>query len=69
MRWDLDHNTLFEFNGWVLSQNTKGVPIRGFLSAQLMCLWALVEEIGLDNPGPAFKEVLSKWDARQDPLG
>jgi len=33
VRWDLDHNTLFEMHGWVLNQNIKGVPIGGFLSA------------------------------------
>ena len=41
--WDLDHNTLFGYQGWVLSQNLQCVPIGGLLSAQLMCLWALIK--------------------------
>ena len=45
VRWELHHNTLFEIDGWVLNQNIKGVPIGGFLSAQLMCIWALVQGI------------------------
>ena len=24
VEWDLNHNTLFEYNGWVLNQNIKG---------------------------------------------
>ena len=44
VRWDLYHNTLFEVWGTVLRQARKGVPIGGYLSAQLMCLWALVHE-------------------------
>ena len=42
--WDLNQNTLFEVWGVVLHQAKRGVPIGGFLSAQLMCLWALVQE-------------------------
>ena len=36
VRWDLDHNTFFEMDSWVLNQHIKGVPIGGFWSAQLM---------------------------------
>ena len=42
--WDLNQNTLFEVWGVALRQAKRGVPIGGFLSAQLMCLWALVQE-------------------------
>ena len=58
VRWDLEHNTLFEVDGWVLTQNIKGVPIGGFWSAQLMCIWALVQEIHvMQNQVPIFAEV------------
>ena len=43
--WDINCNTTFEYNGWVLNQNIKGVPVGGFQSAQLLCPWALVKEI------------------------
>ena len=49
VEWDVDHNTLFEYNGWVINQHIKGVPIGGFLCAQLMCLWARVHEITFLN--------------------
>ena len=63
VRWDLDHNTLFEMDGWVLNQNIKGVPIGGFLRAQLMCMWALVQEITfMQNQVPIFREVRKQWD-------
>ena len=61
-RWDLDHNTLFEMDGWVLNQNIKGVPIGAFLSAQLMCIRALVQEITfMQNQVPIFCEVRKQW--------
>ena len=63
VRWDLDHNTLFEMDGWVLNQNIKGVPIGGFLSAQLMCIGALIQEITfMQNQVPIFREVRKQWD-------
>ena len=63
VRWDLDHKTLFEMYGWVLNENIKGVPIGGFLSAQLMCIWALVQEITfMQNQVPIFREVRKQWD-------
>ena len=63
VRWDLNHNTLFEYNYWVLNQNIKWVPIGGFLLAQLMCLWALVQEITfLANPQRLVDEVHRRWD-------
>ena len=63
VRWDLDHNTLFEMDGWALNQNIKGVPIGGFLRAQLMCIWALVLEITfMQNQVPIFREVRKPWD-------
>ena len=36
--WDMHYNNLFCLWGIVLKQQEKGVPIGGFLSAQLMCL-------------------------------
>ena len=45
VHWDLHEDTLFKWNGRVLSQDIKGVPIGGHLSAQLMCIWAMVKEI------------------------
>ena len=63
VRWDLDHNTLFEKDGLVLNQNIKGVPIGGFLSAQLMCIRALVQEITfMQNQVPIFSKVRKQWD-------
>ena len=63
VRWDLDHNTLFEMDGWVLNQNIKGVLIGGFLSAELMCISALVQVINfMQNQVPIFREVRKKWD-------
>ena len=41
---DIRCNNLFCLWGVVLQQQKKGVPIGGFLSAQLMCLWALICE-------------------------
>ena len=68
VRWDLYENTLFEWQGWVLNQNIKGVPIGGYLSAQLMCIWALVQEINfVENPGPLFEKLLLGWDRRTLP--
>ena len=68
VRWDLYENTLFEWQGWVLNQNITGVPIGGYLSAQLMCIWALVQEIEfVENPGPLFEKLLLGWDRRTLP--
>ena len=44
VHWDLHANTLFAVWGVVLLQSERGVPMGGFISAQLMCLWALVRE-------------------------
>ena len=68
VHWDLHENTLFEWQGWVLNQNIKGVPIGGYLSAQLMCIWALVQEIAfVENPSPLFERPLLGWDRRRLP--
>ena len=65
VRWDLDHNTLFEMDGWVLKQNITGVPIGGFLSAQLMCIWARVQEITfMQNQVPIFLRSPQKMGRR-----
>ena len=58
-----NHNMLFEMDGWVLNQNIKGVPIGGFLSTELMCIWGVVLEINfMQNRVPIFGEVREKWD-------
>ena len=63
VRGDLDHNTLSEMDAWVLNKNIKGVPIGGFLSAQLICIWALVQKITfMQNQVPVFREVRKQWD-------
>ena len=43
--WDLKDNTLFALWGVVMQQAKQGVPIGGYLSAQLMCIWALTQEM------------------------
>ena len=51
VEWDLNDNTLFTLWGVVMRQAKKGVPIGGYLSAQLMCIWALVQEMTvLESP-------------------
>ena len=59
MTWDLNSNALFEYQ----KQNIKGVPIGGFLSALLMCIWALVQKITfMECLGPVFDEIERQWD-------
>ena len=59
---------LFKWNGWVLTQDTKGVPIGGYLSAQLMCICALVQELSfVESPGAGFNSLLLDWDRRALP--
>ena len=41
VRWDMHFNNLFVVWGFTIRQQEKGVPIGGFLSAQLMCLCLL----------------------------
>ena len=63
VRWDLAHTTLFEMDGWVLNRNIKGVPIGGVLSAQLMCIRAVVQEITfMQNQVPILRKVRKQWD-------
>ena len=58
VQWDFNENTLFTLWGIVMRQAKKGVPIGGYLSAQLMCIWALVQEMTfLKSPD---KEMLIK---------
>ena len=42
--WDLLHNTYFCLDTILLRQGPRGVPIGGFLSAQIMVLWAIFRE-------------------------
>ena len=66
---DINTNTLFEYRGWVLNQIIKDVPIGGFLSAQLMCIWALVQEITcIESPSPVFEEIEKHWDVFDTPI-
>ena len=58
VNWDLNDNTLFTLCGIVMRQAKKGVPIGGYLSAQLMCIWALIQEMTfLESPS---KETLTR---------
>ena len=62
---DLHENTPFEWQGWVLSQNSTGVPIGAYLSTQLMCIWALIQEINfMESPSRVFERVLVNWDRK-----
>ena len=45
VKWDIFHNTEFVFGCIVMSQGDKGVPIGGFLSAQLCVLWGIFREL------------------------
>ena len=45
VEWDVFHNTDFVFGSLVLAQGDKGVPIGGFLSAQLCVLWGIFREL------------------------
>ena len=47
--WDLLHNTFFCLDTILLRQGSRGVPIGGFLSAQIMVLWAIFRESVLFN--------------------
>ena len=42
--WDVFHNTEFVFGSVFLAQGDKGVPIGGFLFAQLCVLWGVFRE-------------------------
>ena len=44
VNWDIHENNWFQVWGVVMRQQEKGVPIGGFLSARLMCIWALATE-------------------------
>ena len=50
--WVLLHNTFFCLDKILLRQRPKGVPIGGFLSAQIMVLWAIFcESVLLTSEG------------------
>ena len=48
--WELYHNTYFCVDQILMRQGERGVPIGGFLSAQLMVLYAIAQEIKIMNP-------------------
>ena len=71
VEWDLYHNTLFEVWGVALRQSKRGVPIGGYLSAQLMCIWALVQEhVFYQDPKKEtlLRAVRTYWPRQWDPI-
>ena len=81
MKWDIFHNTEFVFGSIVMSQGDKGVPIGGFLSAQLCVLWGIFRELllfddeveekrrgGVDSFSEIIKSVEKKWNPPLTPL-
>ena len=65
VKWDVGYNKEFTVGCVTLSQGEKGVPIGGFLSAQLCVLWGMYRE-GLllhETSLPLLlDEVLEKWN-------
>ena len=62
--WDIHENNWFQVWGIVMRQQEKGVPIGGFLSAQLMCIWALATEhrfAELPEKLKLLEPVFAKW--------
>lgn len=65
LSWDLEENVLLTLDTTVMSQGTRGVPIRGFLSAQIAELWCIYKEhISIFNKRSIFppngKRILPK---------
>ena len=44
VEFDTKQNNLFTIGGIILAQGAKGVPIGGFISAQLAEIWAVWKE-------------------------
>ena len=55
--WELYHSTYFCVNQILMRQSERGVPIGGFLSAQLMVLYAVAKEINIMNPTGTQKHI------------
>ena len=55
--WELYHNTYFCVDQILMRQGERGVPIGGFLSAQLMVLYAIAQEIKIMNPAGMQKRI------------
>ena len=72
VNWDMHFNNLLCLWGVILKQQKKGIPIGGLLSAQLMCLWALICEynsLESDDKQALLQPVLSPWpDALPQPV-
>ena len=81
VKWDIFHNTEFVFGSIVMSQGDKGVPIGGFLSAQLCVLWGIFQELllfddeveekrrgGVDSFSEIILSVEEKWNPPLTPL-
>ena len=79
--WDVFHNTEFVFGSVVWAQGDKGVPIGGFLSAQLCVLWGVFRESllfddvveekrrgGTDSFSEIINVVEKKWNPPLSPL-
>ena len=63
--------TFFEVWGVALRQAKRGVPIGGFLSAQLMCLWALIREhTFFSDPAKdnLIRAVRTQWPKQREPV-
>ena len=71
VEWDMNQNNLFTLWGIVLRQQVKGVPIGGFLSAQLMCLCLLAVEYNfVHSPDriAVLRPILDNWSPDLPPI-
>ena len=71
VEWDMKQNNLFTLWGIVLRQQVKGVPIGGFLSAQLMCLCLLAVEYSfVHSPHriAVLRPILDTWPLNLPPI-
>ena len=69
--WGIHENNSFQVWGIVMRQQEKGVPIGGFLSAQLMCIWALATKHHfIESPDKLklLKPLLQRWPKHLPPL-
>ena len=60
--FDIQENNLFLLSQVVLQQGTSGVPIGGFLSAQLAELWRLWKEVLALSGGQTSKAAQDAWN-------
>ena len=73
VKFDLQQNVLFVLGSLILRPGGKGVPIGGFISAQLAELWALWKEhtqlMGEQNVRTHFESALNQCIATNSPPG